>query len=43
MLLPDLNAMLAWRAVQGFAVAGLIVWWRAAIYLIIPRSQRTSR
>jgi MFS transporter, DHA2 family, multidrug resistance protein len=42
MLSPDLNIMLAWRAVQGFAGAGLIVWWRAAIYMILPKAKRSG-
>ena len=42
MLSPDFNAMLAWRAVQGFAGAGLTVWWRAAIYVIVPRPRRSA-
>jgi MFS transporter, DHA2 family, multidrug resistance protein len=41
MVAPDLHAMLLCRAVQGFAGAGLVVWWRAAIYLILPKSQRS--
>jgi DHA2 family multidrug resistance protein len=40
-LAPDLSTMLAWRAVQGFAGAGLIVWWRASIYLLMPKPQRS--
>jgi MFS transporter, DHA2 family, multidrug resistance protein len=42
MLAPDLDAMLLCRAVQGFAGAGLVVWWRAAIYILLPKSQRSS-
>ena len=41
MLAPNLDTMLLWRAVQGFAGAGLVVWWRAAIYLLLPRPQRS--
>jgi DHA2 family multidrug resistance protein len=40
-LSPDLSAMLVWRAVQGFAGAGLVVWWRASIYLLMPKPQRS--
>jgi MFS transporter, DHA2 family, multidrug resistance protein len=42
MLSPDLKTMLLWRAVQGFAGAGLVVWWRAAIYVLLPRAQRSQ-
>jgi DHA2 family multidrug resistance protein len=38
---PDLSTMLVWRAVQGFAGAGLVVWWRASIYLLMPKPQRS--
>jgi DHA2 family multidrug resistance protein len=38
---PDLTTMLAWRAIQGFAGAGLVVWWRASIYLLMPKPQRS--
>jgi DHA2 family multidrug resistance protein len=40
-LAPDLPAMLGWRAVQGFAGAGLVVWWRAGIYLLLPKPARS--
>jgi MFS transporter, DHA2 family, multidrug resistance protein len=40
MLAPDLYTMLVWRAIQGFAGAGLYVWWRAAIYMLLPKSER---
>jgi MFS transporter, DHA2 family, multidrug resistance protein len=38
---PDLRSMLFFRAVQGFAGAGLVVWWRASIYLLMPKPQRS--
>src|SRR5260370_30413413 len=38
---PDLAAMLAARAIQGLAAAGLVVWWRASIYLLLPKPQRS--
>ncbi len=38
---PDFPALLAWRAIQGFAGAGLIVWWRASIYVLLPKSARS--
>ncbi len=37
----DLSTMLVWRAVQGFAGAGLVVWWRGSIYLLLPKPQRS--
>ena len=40
-LAPDLQMMLFWRAVQGFAGAGLVVWWRASIYLLCAKAQRS--
>jgi MFS transporter, DHA2 family, multidrug resistance protein len=41
MVSPDLETMLVCRAVQGFAGAGLVVWWRAAIYMLLPKAQRS--
>jgi DHA2 family multidrug resistance protein len=38
---PDFFTMLGWRAVQGFAGGGLYVWWRASIYMLLPKSQRS--
>src|SRR5580658_9318089 len=38
---PDLSTMLACRAAQGFAGAGLVVWWRAGIYVLFPKPQRS--
>jgi MFS transporter, DHA2 family, multidrug resistance protein len=35
------QAMLLFRALQGLAGAGLVVWWRAGIYLIMPRLKRS--
>lgn len=35
-------ALLCWRAVQGASGAGLIVWWRASIYLLLPKAQRSA-
>jgi MFS transporter, DHA2 family, multidrug resistance protein len=40
-LSPTLGIMLIWRAVQGLAAAGLVVWWRAGIYLIMPKPKRS--
>jgi DHA2 family multidrug resistance protein len=38
---PDLNTMLFWRALQGLAGAGLVVWWRASIYVLLPKPERS--
>jgi DHA2 family multidrug resistance protein len=38
---PDLASMLVWRAIQGLAGAGLVVWWRASIYVLLPKPQRS--
>src|SRR5580692_5865976 len=40
-LSPDLATMLVFRAIQGAAGAGLVVWWRASIYLLLPKPQRS--
>ncbi len=39
---PSLEVLLLWRAVQGLAAAGLYVWWRATVYLLLPKAQRSS-
>ena len=39
---PDLQTMLIWRAVQGFAGAGLIMWWRASVYMPRTKQQRSG-
>jgi DHA2 family multidrug resistance protein len=31
-----LDTMLIWSAVQGLAGAGLSVWWRASVYMLMP-------
>jgi MFS transporter, DHA2 family, multidrug resistance protein len=40
-LSPTLGVMLIWRALQGLTAAGLVVWWRAGIYLILPKAKRS--
>jgi EmrB/QacA subfamily drug resistance transporter len=38
----DVQTMLFWRAIEGFAGAGLTMWWRASVYLLIPRQNRSK-
>ena len=40
-LSPTLGVMLVWRTLQGLAASGLVVWWRAGIYLIMPKAKRS--
>ncbi|WP_431822974.1 MFS transporter [Burkholderia sp. F1] len=40
-LSPEFDSMLLWRALQGFSGAGLVVWWRASIYVLMPKPQRS--
>lgn len=40
-LAPSLDIMLFWRALQGLAAAGLVMWWRASVYLLMPKPQRS--
>jgi DHA2 family multidrug resistance protein len=40
-LSSSLESLLTWRAVQGLAGAGLINWWRASVYLLMPKPQRS--
>jgi DHA2 family multidrug resistance protein len=37
----SLETLLAWRAIQGLAGAGLVMWWRASVYLLMPKEQRS--
>jgi len=37
----NLSALLIWRGIQGFAGAGLVMWWRASVYLLMPKAQRS--
>jgi MFS transporter, DHA2 family, multidrug resistance protein len=39
---PDFGTLLFWRAIQGFAGAGLTMWWRAGIYITMPLPQRSQ-
>jgi MFS transporter, DHA2 family, multidrug resistance protein len=40
-LAPNLDTMLFWRALQGLAGAGLIMWWRASVYVLMAKPQRS--
>jgi MFS transporter, DHA2 family, multidrug resistance protein len=37
----SLATLLVWRALQGLAGAGLVMWWRASVYLLMPKAQRS--
>jgi DHA2 family multidrug resistance protein len=37
----SLESLLIWRAIQGLAGAGLLNWWRASVYLLMPKPQRS--
>ncbi len=39
-LATGFDSLLVWRAIQGLAGAGLTVWWRASIYMLIPGPKR---
>jgi MFS transporter, DHA2 family, multidrug resistance protein len=41
-LSPTFKVMLVLRALQGLAGAGLTVWWRAGVYVIMPRPKRSQ-
>ena len=41
-LAPDFTTLLVLRAVQGFAGAGLIMWWRASVYMLFAGPKRSS-
>jgi MFS transporter, DHA2 family, multidrug resistance protein len=36
------ETMLFWRAILGFSGAGLTMWWRASVYLLVPRQNRST-
>jgi DHA2 family multidrug resistance protein len=36
-----LETLLVWRAILGLAGAGLIMWWRASVYLLMSKAQRS--
>jgi MFS transporter, DHA2 family, multidrug resistance protein len=37
----SLRTLLTWRTIQGLAGAGLVNWWRASVYLLMPKPQRS--
>ena len=39
-LVTEFDSLLFWRAIQGLAGAGLTVWWRASIYMLIQGPNR---
>src|SRR5277367_5243220 len=36
------DTMLVARAFQGVAGAGLVVWWRGTVYMLLPKPQRSE-
>jgi MFS transporter, DHA2 family, multidrug resistance protein len=36
------QTMLVARAFQGLAGAGLVVWWRGTVYMLLPKAQRSA-
>ncbi|VVD82809.1 MFS transporter [Pandoraea commovens] len=38
----DFGTMLVWRTVSGIAGAGLAMWWRGSVYLLMPRPRRSG-
>jgi MFS transporter, DHA2 family, multidrug resistance protein len=36
------QTMLVARAFQGLAGAGLVVWWRGSVYMLLPKPQRSE-
>jgi MFS transporter, DHA2 family, multidrug resistance protein len=41
-LSPDFDTLLAFRMLQGFAGAGLVMWWRASVYMLFTGPKRSS-
>jgi len=41
-LAPDLSSMLIFRGIQGLAGGALVVWWRASVYTIFPKAERSG-
>ena len=39
---PDLQTFLVWRVIQGLAAGSLYVWWRASIYVLLPKPARSE-
>lgn len=38
----DFGTMLVARAFQGLAGAGLVVWWRGTVYMLLPKPMRSE-
>jgi MFS family permease len=38
----DFRTFLSWRAIQGFAGAGLTMWWRAGVYILMTGPRRSQ-
>ena len=39
---PDLQTFLVCRVIQGLAAGSLYVWWRASIYVLLPKPARSE-
>ncbi|MBN8953578.1 MULTISPECIES: DHA2 family efflux MFS transporter permease subunit [unclassified Rhizobium] len=35
------ETMLLWRIILGFSGAGLTMWWRASVYMLVPKQSRS--
>ena len=42
-LAANFQEMLVWRAVQGLSGAALAMWWRASIYMLLPKLSKPKR
>lgn len=41
-LTTSFESLLFWRGIEGFAGAGLTMWWRASIYMLVDRAHRSE-
>jgi MFS transporter, DHA2 family, multidrug resistance protein len=41
-LCTQFESLLFWRAVEGFAGSGLTMWWRASVYMLLDRQERSK-
>jgi MFS transporter, DHA2 family, multidrug resistance protein len=38
----EFQSMLLWRGIEGFAGSGLTMWWRASVYMLVDRQNRST-